>query len=163
MTLKLKKINRSDLPLFLKWWKDRDLIALTSGNFDEPDENLPGYFDKMIESKKDHHYIIKYEDKAIGHVALMHKNTNTFEMTIVIGEKEYWNKGLGTKAIKKAVSLGFGRLGYEKSYLEVRPENIRAVKAYESCGFVKKGLKKYPKNKCQPVTLQMVLKKTQKS
>ncbi|PIT88517.1 MAG: hypothetical protein COU29_01910 [Candidatus Magasanikbacteria bacterium CG10_big_fil_rev_8_21_14_0_10_36_32] len=159
MSIKLRIIKKSDLPLFLGWWKDHDLIALTSGNFDEPDERLPGYFSKMIEGKKDHHYIIQYEGKAIGHLALMHKNLDTFEITIVIGEKEYWNKGFGTKAIKKALLLGFGKLGYSKSCLEVRPENIRAIKAYASCGFVEKGLKKYPENRCQPVTLKMVLNK----
>ncbi|MFZ6015285.1 MAG: hypothetical protein ACOYUZ_02920 [Patescibacteria group bacterium] len=52
MFIKLRKIKKSDLPLFLKWWKDQDLIALTSGNFDEPGEKLPGYFFKMLESKK---------------------------------------------------------------------------------------------------------------
>ncbi|OGF32494.1 hypothetical protein A2223_04180 [Candidatus Falkowbacteria bacterium RIFOXYA2_FULL_35_8] len=159
MSIKLTKIKKSDLPFFLKWWKDQDLITLTSGNFDEPDEKLPGYFFKMIESKKDHHYIIQYDEKTIGHLALKHKDSNTFEITIVIGEKEYWNKGIGIKAIKKALLLGFNKLGYLKSYLEVRPENIRAIKAYESCGFVKKGLKKYPKNRYQPVTLKMVLNK----
>src|SRR3989339_627844 len=159
MVVKLRKIKKSDLPLFLKWWKNHDLIALTSGNFDETDEKLPGYFSKMIENKKDHHYIIQLKDKAIGHLALIHKNSNSFEITIVIGEKEHWGKGFGKEAIKKALSLGFGRLGYTKSFLEVRPENIRAIKAYESCGFVKKGLKKYPKNRYQPVTLKMVLNK----
>lgn len=157
--IKLRKIRKSDLPIFLKWWKDRELIALTSGNFDEPDEKLPGYFSKMIENKKDHHYIIQLEGKAIGHLALMHKNSNLFELTIVIGEKSYLGKGFGRVAIKKALSLGFGRLGYLKSYLEVRPENVRAIKAYEACGFMKKGFKKYPKNKYQPVTLKMVLNK----
>lgn len=159
MSIKLRKIKKSDLPFFLKWWKDEDLIALTSGNFDEPEEKLPEYFFKMIGSKKDHHYIIQLKDKAIGHLALMHKNSNSFEITIVIGEKRYWSKGFGTEAIKKALSLGFGQLGYSKSYLEVRPENVRAIKAYESCGFVKKGLKKYPESRCQPVTLKMVLNK----
>jgi RimJ/RimL family protein N-acetyltransferase len=159
MSIKLRKIKKSDLPLFLKWWRDPDLIALTSGNFDEHDEKLPGYFFNMLESKIDHHYIIQYEEKAIGHIALMHKNSDTFEITIVIGEKEYWNRGIGTKTIKKALLLGFGKFGYSKSYLEVRPENIRAIKAYESCGFVKKGLKNYPKNRYQPVTLKMVLNK----
>lgn len=157
MSIKLRKIKKSDLPLFLKWWKDKDLIALTSGNFAEPDENLPKYFLTMVESKKDHHYIIQFEGKSLGHIALMHKDLDTFEITIVIGEKEYWNQGIGTKAIKTALRLGFGKLGYTKTYLEVRPENTRAIKVYEACGFVKNGFKKYPKNKNQPITLKMVL------
>lgn len=158
--IKLRKIKKSDLHFFLKWWKDKEIIALTSGNFNEPDKNLSGYFFKMLENKKDHHYIIKFDDKTIGHLALMHKNLKSFEITIVIGEKEHWGKGFGTEAIKKVLPLGFNKLGYSKAYLEVRPENIRAIKTYEHCGFVKKGLKKYPENKHQPVILRMVLSKS---
>lgn len=159
MSFKLRKLKKSDLSLFLKWWKDRELIALTSGNFDESEENLSGYFFQMMENTKDRHYIILFEEKPIGHIALLHKNVDLFEITIVIGEKKFWNKGLGRAAIKKAVSLAFGRFGYSKVYLEVRPENIRAIRVYESCGFIQKGFKKYLKNKYQPITLKMVLNK----
>jgi len=157
--LKLRKIKKSDLALFLKWWKDKDLIALTSGNFDEPNENLPKYFAKMLKDEKNHHYIIRVENKTIGHLALIHKTANLFELTVIIGEKNYWGKGFGTKAIKKALSLGFNRFGYSKACLEVRPENIRAIEAYKNCGFAEKGLKKRPENKNQPVVLKMVLNK----
>ena len=160
MSIKLRKIKKSDFTIFLKWWKDKDLIALTSGNFAEPDENLSKYFLTMVESKKDCHYIIELEGKSLGHIALMHKDLDTFEITIVIGEKEYWNQGIGTKAIKTALRLGFGKLGYIKAYLEVRPENTRAIKVYEACGFIKKGFKKYPKNKNQPTALKMILSNT---
>lgn len=43
--------------------------------------------------------------------------------------------------------------------IEVRPDNIRAIKAYESCGFIKQDLKQHPENKYQPVTLKMGLNK----
>jgi RimJ/RimL family protein N-acetyltransferase len=159
MTPKLRKLKKTDLPLFLKWWQDPELIALTSSNFDENEKKLVKYFFQMLENKKNHHYIIKFENKDIGHVALIHKNLNVFEITIIIGEKRYWNKGIGKQVIKKVLTLGFDKFGYSKSYLEVIPENIRAIKAYESCGFQKKGLKKYPKNKYQPTTLKMILNK----
>jgi RimJ/RimL family protein N-acetyltransferase len=159
MSIKFRKIKKSDLPFFIKWWKDYELITLTSGNFEVSDKKLPIYFFKMVENKKDHHYIIQIKDKVIGHLAIIHKNMDVFEITIVIGEKEYWGKGFGKESIRKALSLGFGKFGYKKSYLEVRPENVRAIKTYESCGFIKKGLKKYPKNKYQPITLKMVLDK----
>ncbi|MFH1564651.1 MAG: hypothetical protein ABIC82_02250 [bacterium] len=31
MNIKLRKIKKSDLRYFLKWWKDKHLIKLTSG------------------------------------------------------------------------------------------------------------------------------------
>ena len=159
MSIKLRKIKKSDIEYFLRWWKDKDIIKLTSGFYEKSDEVLTNYFLDIFKNTKDHHYIIQYGRKAIGHVALNHKSINTFEIQIVIGEKKYWGKGLGSETIKIAVKRAFEKLEYTKAYLEVRPDNFRAIKAYESCGFLKKGLKKYPKNKYQPVTLIMILNK----
>lgn len=158
-SINLRKIKKSDLKYFLKWWKDKDLIKLTSGFYEKSNKVLTGYFLNIFKNNKDHCFVIKYGANTIGNTFLIHKNKNAFEIQIAIGEKEYWGKGLGTKAIKKAVKMAFEKLGYSKAYLEVRPENIRAIKAYESCGFVKNGLKKYLKNKYQPIVLKMVLSK----
>ena len=157
--IRLRKIKKSDFAYFLKWWKDKELINLTSGFYEKSDVILTRYFLDIFKNTKDHHYIILLGDKVIGHIALTHKGPDAFETQIIIGEKKFWGKGLGTEAIKKALKIAFSELGYSKAYLEVRPENIRAIKAYESCGFVKEGLKKYPKNKYQPITLKMVLNK----
>lgn len=154
-TLTLRKIKKADSPLFLKWWADKDVIALTSGCFDEPEENLRRYFDNMLGDKKDHNYILSVDAKPIGHMALIHKNAGTAELTIAIGEKRYWGKGWGSLAVKQILRAALGRLGYNKVFLEVRPDNARAIRSYEKCGFVKKGLKKHPDNPRQPVTLRM--------
>ena len=33
--IKLRKIKKTDLHLFLKWWKDKELIKLTSGRYEK--------------------------------------------------------------------------------------------------------------------------------
>lgn len=159
MSIKLRKIKKSDLGYFLKWWKDKDLIKLTSGFYEKSDEVLTNYFVDIFKDIKNHHYMILLDANTIGHIALTHKSKYAFEIHIVIGEKKYWGKGFGSEAIRMAVKIAFKKLGYTKAYLEVRPTNIRAIKAYESCGFIKNGFKKYPKNKHQPITLKMVLNK----
>ena len=153
----MRKIKNSDWPYFLKWWKDKELIKLTSGVYEKDDNILKGYFLNMFRSKKDHHFIVIFGTKAVGNVSITHKNKRSFEIHIVIGEKEYWGKGIGTAAIKKTLAAAFNRLGYIKSYLEVRPNNERAISAYKDCGFRKDGLKKYPNNRYQPVVLKMSL------
>ena len=154
-TPRLRKLKKMDLNHFLMWWKDKEIISLTSGHKEESDAVLKGYFLNFFKNKKDHHFMITLDKEAIGHIALIHKRADTCEIQIVIGEKKHWGKGLGTMALKKALHLAFAKFGYSKATLEVRPENIRAVKTYESCGFVKNGLKKYPNNIYQPVTLKM--------
>ena len=157
--IKLRKIKNIDLPLFLKWWKDKKLIKLTSGRYEKDNNILKGYFLNMLKSIKDHHYIIIFNQKSIGNVSLSDKNKGIFEINIVIGEKRHQGKGIGTIAIKKALNIAFNKLKYSKAYLEVRPDNKRAINAYKNCGFKEKGIKKYPQNKFMPVVLKMTLDK----
>lgn len=157
--IKLRKIKKTDLPYFIKWWKDKELIKLTSGRYEKDDNILKGYFLDMLRSIKDHHFIIISNRELIGNISLSDKSKGIFEIHIIIGEKQYWGKGIGTMAIKEALNIAFNKLKYYKVYLEVRPDNERAINAYKNCGFKKKGLKKYPKNKFMPIVLKMTLDK----
>jgi len=155
----LRKIRRSDFPHFLRWWRDEELVKLTSGILEKDKKVLEGYFLNMLSSKKDIHYIIQYNLKMVGNISLTHKNKGNFEIHIVIGEKKYWGKGIGAISIQKVLKTAFNKLGYKKAYIEVRPENKRAIELYEFCGFKKMGLKEYPQNKHQPEVLMMELLK----
>lgn len=88
----------------------------------------------------------------------MKRKNGWYETQIIIGEKKYWNKNYGTKAIQLLIKKA-KKLGILKIYLEVRPNNLRAIATYEKCGFKKSRIKKYPKNKYLPETLRMELKK----
>ncbi len=157
----LRKIKKSDQKYFLKWWQDEELIKLTSGIREESKKILTSYFFNILKAKKDRHYIILLDKKIIGHIAAIHKNKSTCEMQIIIGERKNRGKGYGGIAISQVLKIAFNKLGYEKAYIEVRPENIRAIKAYEFCGFLKKGIRYYPKNKFQPRVLKMELLKSE--
>ena len=95
MNIKLREVTSKDWKLFLKWWKDEELIQLTSGVKETSDDILFGYFERLIKASKDYHFIIQFEGKAIGHIALSHKNKSTTEINIIIGEEKYRGKGFG--------------------------------------------------------------------
>jgi len=158
-TIGLRKIRKSDFPYFLKWWKYKELVKLTSGIYEKDNKVLKGYFLVMLDSKKDNHYLIQYNSKIVGNISLTHKNKSTFEVHIVIVEKEYCGKGIGATSVDKVLNIAFKKLGYGKAYIEVRPENKRAIELYEFCGFRKLGIKKYSDNKYQPEVLKMSLSK----
>lgn len=157
--IKLRKLKKSDWQYFLKWWRDKELIKMTSGIYEKNDDVLKGYFLKMPNSPKNHHYLILLNKKPIGNISITHKNKSVFEMHIIIGEKQYWGKGFGTSATKEVLKIAFNKLGYERAYLEVRPENKRAINLYKDCGFAEAGLKRYPNNKFLPLALKMTLSK----
>jgi RimJ/RimL family protein N-acetyltransferase len=87
----------------------------------------------------DHNYsIIDMEkDELIGNCGLMEvDNLNrTAEIGIFIGNKNYWNKGYGTEALKLLLDYGFKALNLHNVLLRVFSFNKRAIKCYEKAGF----------------------------
>ena len=155
--ISLRKPRVSDKKYFAKWWNDNDLRKLTSGRPGlVSDKKVGKYFSAMLKNKKDYHFMIILGQKAIGHINLSKRRNNWYETQIIIGEKKYWGKGHGTKAIKLLLDKA-KNLGVSKIYLEVRPNNLRAIRTYEKCGFKKNRLIKHPKNKYLPLILRMEL------
>lgn len=153
----LRKIKPADRKYFAKWWKDKELLKLTSGVLKRiSDQEVDKYFGAIFKNKKDYHFIITINKKAIGHITLAKRRNNWHETQVIIGEKKYQGRGYGPRAIKllikKAISLGISKI-----YLEVRPNNPRAIRAYEKCGFKKAKIIKYSQNKYLPETLRMEL------
>lgn len=158
MRITLRKLKKGDLHYFLKWWRDDEIIALTSGIREDSMEVLHGYFYDLLNFKNDNHFMVSVDGNAVGHIALNRKGKTAVEIHIAIGEKNFWGKGIGPVAISKATKIAFEKLDLKKITLEVRPDNLRAIRAYEKCGF-KKGKLKFYKDEKQPINLEMVLMK----
>jgi RimJ/RimL family protein N-acetyltransferase len=155
--ISLRKVKITDKKYFAKWWRDKGLIKLTSGILKKiSDQEVNRYFSKILKEKESLHFIILLNKKVIGDIALVRRKNGWHETQITIGERKNWGKGYGTQSIKLLIKKA-RRLNITKIYLEVRPGNIRAIKAYEKCGFKKVGIKKYPQNKYLPETIKMVL------
>lgn len=54
---------------------------------------------------------------------------------LLIGDKEYWGKGVGTEVTNLITDLAFTKLGLNEVTLGVIPENMPAIRVYEKCGF----------------------------
>ncbi|MBI5728511.1 MAG: GNAT family N-acetyltransferase, partial [Candidatus Magasanikbacteria bacterium] len=154
----LRKIRQEDKKYFAIWWRDKELLALTSGIPKRiSDREVEKYFREILRSNKDHHCMITANGKTIGHLSLAKRQSNWYETQIVIGEKKYRGKGYGSHAIRSLIKKA-KRLGIFRIYLEVRPTNMRAIRAYEHCGFRKARAIPYPKNKYLPETVRMELR-----
>jgi len=57
------------------------------------------------------------------------------EIGIMIGDRDYWNRGYGTDAIRTLVSHIFATTGYQRIVLKTLTWNERAQKCFERCGF----------------------------
>lgn len=156
--LRLRKVKLSDKKYFAKWWRDKALLKVTSGNLKQlTNKEVDHYFSEILKEQNGFHYIITVDRKVIGHISLQSRKNDWYETQIVIGDKKQQSKGYGTKAIKQLLGKA-KKLRIKKVYLEVRPTNLRAINVYESCGFVKSKIKKYTGNRYLKQTIVMTLK-----
>ena len=153
--ISIRKIIITDKSFFARWWRDEELIKLTSGVIKPiSDQEVNEYFSSMLKQNNDHHFIITADSDVIGHISLSKRQYNWYEIQIAIGEKQYWGKGYGTEAINLVINKA-KTINIIKLFLLVRPTNERAIKAYEKCGF--KYIKEIaqPNNKYLPTLLRM--------
>ena len=70
----------------------------------------------------------------IGNIELLHIENGSAELGIAI-TAAMQEKGYGTEAIPAMVQYGMDTLGLRRIFLKVYPDNARAIRVYEKCGF----------------------------
>ncbi len=80
----------------------------------------------------------------IGDVDLhrIEKRDKSAKLTILLGDKAYWNSGYGTDTLRTLLQHAFSDLGLETVSLRVYDFNHRAIRCYEKSGFTQ--TVKYP-------------------
>ncbi len=166
--IRLRAIERSDLPFFVNWLNDPQVreglsIFLPLSNYGEerwfemtmqtPAEEHP----LIIEVKKDNQWI------AIGDISLRNLDwrNRSAELGILIGEKCYWDQGYGTEALNLFLLHCFETLNLRRIFLQVFEDNPRAIHVYQKCGFVQEGILReavYYKGKYLNVIVMAILK-----
>ncbi len=61
------------------------------------------------------------------------------ELGIMIGDRDYWDKGYGSDAVTTLVSYIFRQTNLKRIYLKTLNSNRRAQKCFQKCGFTPYG------------------------
>ncbi|MFC1630134.1 GNAT family N-acetyltransferase [Patescibacteria group bacterium] len=83
-------------------------------------------------------------DRHIGNIKLEPIDFKNRKATagILIGNKDYWGRGIGTEAMKLLVDYGFKYLNLKEINLGVLSQNKAAIRVYEGVGFKVKRIDK---------------------
>ena len=73
-------------------------------------------------------------DAFIGTIEFMDVADSVAELGIAI-TASMQDKGYGTEAVRAMVDYGMQTLGLRRVFLKVFPDNARAIRVYEKCGF----------------------------
>lgn len=146
MSFILREIIHEDLPLINKWRNDPDIIALLGNNFLYISQDVDAaWFQHYLQNRdkaKRFAIVEAISDCMIGTTQLtgIHAINQSAEFSIVIGEKEYWNKGAGQVTSRLVLDHGFRDLNLRRIFLTALVRNTRAIHCYEKIGFVLEGI-----------------------
>lgn len=137
----LRPIEKEHLPNYVRWFGDPEVLAYIGGYLPLNLAGEESWYQRQNENPNVVNFAVELEGQHIGGTGFFdidHRNQGA-EIGIVIGEKEFWNQGLGQDVMNTMIAYGFDFLNFHRIYLRVFPENERAVRAYEKVGFVHEG------------------------
>jgi len=76
-------------------------------------------------------------DELIGYAGICNisATNQSGEYYILIGNKDFWGKGIGTEVTTQVLNIGFKKHNFNRLMLTVSEPNIGGVKAYKKAGY----------------------------
>jgi len=149
--VRLRPIERDDLPRYVKWFSDPDLRGFLSKHLPIGLAQEEKWFEQhlAIQDRNTQSWAIDAQpvDMAVGpwmHIGGcgLHEinwRGRWAELGIVIGARDYWGRGYGTDAVQTLCVWAFDTLNLNRVYLRVFADNARAIRCYEKVGFQHEG------------------------
>ncbi|SBS26048.1 Spermidine N(1)-acetyltransferase [Marinomonas spartinae] len=137
----LRSLEPADSEFFYKWSCDREvtLYSLSSYAYPQSKLDIEKWLSTVNSSAKNVSFGLcsKKSDQLIGYagISAISSLNRSGEFFILIGEKEYWGKGIGTLVTKVVTDYAIRTLGLHRVQLTASAQNIGAVKAYEKAGY----------------------------
>ena len=131
------RVSESLLPDYLAMVNDIDRVAQFIGRRLDPipaEKERQWVRQKLAEQAVLFSMLEKKTGAFIGNIELMDVADGAGELGIAV-TASMQEKGFGTEAIPAMVRYGMDTLGLRRIFLKVYPDNARAIRVYEKCGF----------------------------
>ncbi|WP_373515392.1 GNAT family N-acetyltransferase [Persicitalea sp.] len=141
----LREVRLSDVnENYYAWLNDSSVNQyLETRFFPRSLENTEQYVKSMDGNSNEIFFAIctKADDKHIGNIKLGPINWihQYADIGLLIGDKDYWGKGLATEAIRLATKFGFSTLNLHKLKAGCYADNVGSKKAFLKAGFIVEG------------------------
>lgn len=140
--IRLRAIERSDIPIFVRWFNDPELLRYLAMYVPMSQAAEEQWFESVLKDESQHVFVIETADGTpIGNLGLfgIDWKNRCAGCGIGIGEKEYWSQGYGSDALRILLRFAFADMNLHRVYLKVYDFNQRAIRCYEKLGFRHEG------------------------
>jgi len=129
---------------FHRWVKNKKAVKYSLSAFSENRDLdwIKSYLKKIASDDKTWNRVIVYDGQYIGYCGLSNISlvNRSAEFYILIGDDEFWGKGIGTKAGHAVLSYGFSQVGLHRIWLTVSSSNLGAIHSYNKQGYIEEGV-----------------------
>lgn len=139
------KISVQLLPLslerttdYLKWFNDSEINKYLLPNTPKTKGKITNWINETVKDKSCLYFSIFLPKQKffIGHIGLkeIDLSKKQAEIGIVIGEKKYWRRGIGTKAFSQLIDR-IKNLKIENIFAKIDKNNIQSIEFFTKLGF----------------------------
>ncbi|MHA1729731.1 MAG: GNAT family N-acetyltransferase [Promethearchaeota archaeon] len=138
--IKLQPIKKEYIPIYVKWFNDPEITQflfihrpITLEMEEEWYTNKPKRENEVIFAII---LVNNVRERLIGNCGIeIDQKNRVGSIGIIIGEKDTWNKGYGTEALRLMIKYSFNTLNLFRIELEVYDFNTRAIICYKKVAF----------------------------
>ncbi|PVX46612.1 RimJ/RimL family protein N-acetyltransferase [Flavobacterium sp. 103] len=139
MEVTIRPLEENDAKISYLWRNDIEIWKYTGS---KPTQAITyeiekEWIKKVLKRENEIRFAICVGDnnEYVGNVQLTNITKTDAEFHIFVGNKEFHNKGIGTKATNLILNYSDKVLQLKIVYLFVNKENVAAIKSYKKCGF----------------------------
>jgi len=141
----LRPFSKADIPIVTRWINNPDIREFGFIPFPQTEKQEDEWFNKL--GANDKNVTLAIETKRgvlIGSISIMGINwkDRVGSTGALIGEKEYWGKGLGTDAKMTLLDYAFNDLNLHKICSNVVASNKRSFRYNLRCGYKIEGTRR---------------------
>ncbi|MEP7147127.1 MAG: GNAT family protein [bacterium] len=141
----ISPLSKSDISdKYINWLNDKEVCKDNShATFPNTKEKTLSYIESLQGSKDEIAFAIKWKknNKHIGNIAIkkIDRINRSAELAIIIGDKNYWNKGIGSDAYRLLIDYGFNTLNLNRISSGQTVSNTGMIRVCEKMGMKKEG------------------------
>ncbi|MGE4486158.1 MAG: GNAT family N-acetyltransferase [Oscillospiraceae bacterium] len=135
------EISRENAITLIKWLRDEEVRRYLSDSQSVSNDieqvvnrvNLP-ILTHLFNQNGRFYMAYNKQNVPVGFVRLIKKG-DAYEIIIVIGDRDNWNKKMGTSVIRESIKIAFFEFRAQKITARIYEENKRSIRAFINAGF----------------------------
>ena len=135
------EISRENAITLIKWLRDEEVRRYLSDSQSVSNDieqvvnrvNLP-ILTHLFNQNGRFYMAYNKQNVPVGFVRLIKKG-DAYEIIIVIGDRDNWNKKMGTSVIRESIKIAFFEFRAQKITAKIYEENKRSIRAFINAGF----------------------------